>query len=173
VSESVERQPSNIITLREFIVEWQRQHERMHDEHVMSHAREHEMTGTAMVKAEQAVDRALNAALSSLNERLSNMNEFRASLSDASTRFATQQALVAMEKALREYIDQRANANAERIAALERSLGDRVDSRAAANAERIDRLEKTQANFAGRVWALGAAFGFVVILLQFVVPFLR
>jgi exonuclease VII large subunit len=143
--------PSNGPTLREYVTEWQRQHERMHDEHQSAHDREHEMTATAMSKAEIAVDKALNAALEANNKRFDSVNEFRQSLSDAAARFATR----------------------DTLQALERSLTDRIDQRANASAERLDRLEKAQANFAGRVWALGAALGFGIVILQFVVPFLR
>jgi HEPN domain-containing protein len=112
--------PSNGPTLREYVTEWQRQHERMHDEHQSAHDREHEMTATAMSKAEIAVDKALNAALEANNKRFDSVNEFRQSLSDAAARFATRDTLQALERSLTDRIDQRANASAERLDRLEK-----------------------------------------------------
>ena len=138
------------VTRREHEAAWEH-HERLHQDHIGAHAREHEMTNTAISKAEQAVARALDAAMAANDKRFDAVNEFRATLADAAARFATQATVIALEKA----------------------LVDKINERAESNRARIDRLEKDASNMAGRLWALGVGLGLLIVVLQFVVPMLR
>lgn len=141
---------NGVKALTALVEQWQQAHERAHTEHTLAHAREHTMNQEAILKAEQASQRALEAALASVNERFSSVNEFRATLSDASARFVTR----------------------DRIDVLERTLTTLIDDRTKENRRRIELLESGAANMAGRLWALGVGVALLVVVVNVALRFI-
>jgi preprotein translocase subunit SecF len=129
--------------------QWQRGHERVHADQAAAHAREHALMAEALTKTEQANERALRAATDSLNKRFDAVNEFRATLADASARFATR----------------------DRLDVLERTLTALVEDRSKENRRRIELLEHAASNMAGRLWALGVGVALLIVVVNVALRF--
>ena len=96
---------------------------------------------------------AVEKAERTMNERLTGMNEFRDTLRDQAAQFVSKPYL----EATLQRIDERANAYQDSIET------------------RLKSLENNRANLEGRMWALGAAFTIINIIIavaSFVLPLL-
>jgi phage/plasmid-associated DNA primase len=159
------------ISLREFIERtaderWQshlREHEgaraaylQSETQHRAAHDREHALTGTAISKAEEAVNRALLAAKEANDKRFESVNEFRAALGDAASKFVQRDIVAALEKSLIERMERSEQNDREA-----RSKSDEMINR------RLAELERSAANLAGRMWALGVVLAIAMALLRF------
>ena len=98
-----------------------------------------------------AADKAVNKAEASINERLAAMNEFRATLADLTATFIP-----------RVEAEQRIAAVLERL----ESLRDMITKSEDKLDERIKILERGASNLQGRMWALGAVIGAVVLVVN-------
>lgn len=104
-----------------------------------------------------AADKAVNKAEASINDRLAAMNEFRGTLADLTATFIP-----------------RTEAEQRIAAAIERLEGVREMIVAADGKldERVKELERGASNLQGRMWALGAIIGAVVLAVNVAVALL-
>ncbi len=168
---TVQQDNGTTISLREFIEKtaderWQ-SHLREHvldrsaqlqseTQHRAAHDREHALTGTAITKAEDAVNRALLAAKEANDKRFDAANEFRAALSDSASRAVSRDTVAALEKSL-----------IERMERIEQAYRERQDKSDEAATRRITELERGASNMSGRTWALGVVLAIAMALLRF------
>lgn len=116
--------------------------------HAVNHAHEHARDNEAR-----------QIALGGMEKRLEGMNEFRAQLKEQASTFATKEML----EQLRLRFD---------------TLGGQLPTGYAtkdiveALDKRLDTLEKYQSNMQGRLWAMGAGIGAVVVLVNIAIRFL-
>jgi anti-sigma-K factor RskA len=129
------------ITRREFEI-WDSGHAKQHDDHLVSHEREHGLMGVALAKADEDVSR-----------RLENMNKFRQILADQQATFMTIARFDREHAALTEKVEAALAAISEKLGTEER-VTLRQDAQAAL-------LEKLSAN---NRWLIGLAVGIVLTL---------